>query len=527
MGGDFSALAYLEWRTQVNTWRQTLRTPAKLVMFLFGIAYFAFFVWLRFSNLQKHGVSKGLQEPYATLFFCGMLAFFVAVPGWVGARGSFRLFTSFADARFLVCSRLQENHVIPFMVLRGNLLAIIRFALIALFYALVFAVLGDPVPVMFGLLGTFAIGSAMPSFMFRVRVLLGTTTAYAFVGALSLVTLLPAAAIGAGALWAGAQPLAHWALALGFGRAVGALFSGNITALLAPYVIFLLLVIASFLGARDLYPELYAASLTGMNAVAQRGRGRASAVAAKASANLPKSAPSSAIPRGMSGAWAILWKDWVAFRRAIGGQWLLAIGSAVALGCGTIVGNLVRSPATSQFGDAALSTVLSTAFFIVSMMATIELQKDVGKPIWWLSTSSLRVRLYVWTLATGWRTMLPLALGMAAFGVASGNIGVAVAGVPATVVAIAFLRSIGIALYTIFPWNGGAGTVPGMLRMLLSVLAWVPPAIVLTLAAAISQQVVVGAIFAALAMLAEAALFLDFAAACIAGNGVAFAREAS
>ncbi len=526
MGEDFAALAYLEWRTQINTWRQMLRTPAKMLMLVFGIIYVGFFVWLRIANALKNGEPAGLQDPVATLVFCVivLLASFLA---WSGAGGSLRLFSSFADARFLVCSPLREELVIPFLVLRSNLLSIVRLAAIALVYALIFSSLGEPVGIAFTLLGLMLVGTALPSWVFRIRVRFGASVAYVVAGVLALVALVPAAAIGAGALWTGAQPLAHWALGFGYGRALGALLAGNIPALLTIYAIFVLLLIASFVGARDLYPELYAASLAGMNLVAQRSRGRTPAAFAKGPENLPTSVASSAVPRGMVGAWAILWKDWVAFRRIRRTQWLLAIGSAVAIGFGWIVGGLLRSPATAPLGYATLGGALPSAFLFVSLWATVELQTDVGKPMWWLSSSSLRIRLYVWTIATAWRTMLPLALSVAALGVGSGNIAIAIAGVPAAVVAIVFLRSIGIALYTLFPWNGGSGVVSGMMRMLLSLLAWIPPAIVLTVVVALSQQVVLGAIFAALAMLAEAVLFLDFAAARIAGNGVAFAREAS
>uniref|UniRef100_E6PG13 Uncharacterized protein n=1 Tax=mine drainage metagenome TaxID=410659 RepID=E6PG13_9ZZZZ len=526
MNGDFAALAYLEWRTRVNTLRETFRTPARLVMLVLGIGYYAFFMWLRIANARAHGSPQGIHEPYATLAFCGAILL-MALPAWTGARGVLKLFASFADARFLICSALREEHVIPFLVLRNNLFSIGRLAMLALLYALIFSTLGGLTGMMLGLLGLFLIGSVLSPFAFRMRVRFGAVVAHTLVVAIALVALVPAAAIGSGALWTGAQPLAHWALGLGFGRTLNALFAGNVPALLALYAVFVPLALASFVGARDLYPEIFAASYLGMKAVSQRSRGRARAFASRRSSDLPKTSLSSDIPRGMAGAWAILWKDWIGFRRVSGVQWLLGIGIAIGLGVGLTSGYLMRSPATSAIGLALLSMALFCEFAVISLLGTILLETDIGTPIWWLSTSSLRIRLYVWTAATAWRTILPLALGIAAYGFAVGNLAFVLLALPGAIVAIVLMRSIGIALYTIFPWNGGAGANAGMLRMLFSALALVPPAICFAVVVALTSDIAGGVLFGAIAALGETALFLEFASSRIAGNGVAMAREAA
>jgi len=526
VNGDFAALAYLEWRSRVNTLRETFRTPARLVMLVLGIVYYAFFLWLRIANARAHASPHGIHEPNATLVFCGILLLMVA-PAWTGARGVLKLFASFADARFLICSALREEHVIPFLVLRNNLFSIGRLAMLALLYALIFSTLGGLTGMTFGLLGFFLIGSVLSPFAFRVRVRFGAVVAHSLVVALALVALVPAAAIGAGALWAAAQPLAHWALGLGFGRLLNALFAGNLSALLALYALFIPLALASFVGARDLYPEIFAASYLGMKVVAQRGRGRATALASRTSSKLPRTSLSSAIPSGMAGAWAILWKDWIGFRRVSGVQWLLAIAIAIGLAVGLSSGYLMRSSDTSAVGAALLSMALFCEFAVVSLLGTILLESDLGMPLWWISASPLRIRLYVWTVATAWRTMLPLAIGIAAYGIVAGNASIALLAVPGAVLAVLLMRSIGIALYTIFPWNGGAGAISGMLRMLFSALALAAPAIAFAIATALTHDSAAGIVSAAIATLGETMLFLEFAISRIAGNGVAMAREAA
>ena len=526
MNGDWAALAYLEWRTRVNALRETLRTPSKLVFLILGVAYYAMFFWLRIENARVHGQSAGMHEPYPTLAFCGVLLL-MTVTAWTGARGVVKLFTSFADSRFLVCSRLREESVIPFLVLRKNLFAIGRLAIIALLYALIFSMFGGLAGMTFGLLGFFLVGSVLSSFAFRIRTRFGPAAAYGLVVAFALVALLPAAAIGMGALWTGAQPFAHWALALGFGRLLNALFAGNIAALLAVYAVFLGLAIASFVGARDLYPEIFAASYLGMKFVAQRSQGRAGALASRESSKLPKTSLSNGVPRGMAGAWAILWKDWIGFRRQNGAQRLFAFGILLGVAIGAVAGYLMRSPATTPAGSVVLAAALSCEFLVVSLLATVMLDADIGKPMWWISASPLRSRLYVWTAATVWRTILPLALGMAAYCIAVGNAAIALLALPGAVFAILVLRSIGIALYTVFPWNGGAGAISGMLRMLLSVLALAPPAIGFAIVAVPTHDVAAGIVLAAIVTLGETALFLEFAISRISGNGVAMARDAA
>ena len=526
MNGDIAALAYLEWRTRVNEWRETLRTPAKLVMLLLGVVYYAFFGMLRIEQARKHGESAGLHEPFATLASCAVLLIMM-IPAWTGARGVLRIFSSFADARFLICSPLREEIVIPFLVLRNNLFSIGRFATLALLYALIVPMAGGVVGMLFGILGMLLVGSVLGSLAFRIRTVFGAAVAHSLAVALALVALVPAAAIGAGALWAGAQPLAHWAVGLGLGRAIVTIFAGNPWALALLYALFVVLALLSFIGARDLYPEIYTASYLGMNAVAQRSGGRWSALASRSASKQPTIAVSNASPRGMTGAWAILWKDWVTFRRVGGAQWFLAIGTAVGLGIGIIAGELMRSPTTVVAGGMLLGTTLSSMFVSVSLMATFMLDTDIGKPIWWLSASSLRVRLYVWTVATAWRTTLPVAVGMTAFGIAFGNFAIALLAFPGAAVAIVFLRSIGVALYTIFPWNSGAASIAGMLRMLLSMLALVPPLLAFFVGTAVAQQVEFGVFCAAIVTIGETLLFLEFAAARITGNGAAIAREAT
>ena len=526
MRKDIAALAYLEWRMRVNAWRETLRTPSKLVMVILGIAYYAIFSVLRIINVRAHGDSGRLHEPFATLAFCAVLLFMV-MPTWAGARGVLKIFSSFADARFLICSPLREEIVIPYLVLRKSLFSIGRLAMMALLYAIIFPMVGGITGMLFGFLGLFLVGAVLGPFAFRVRTAFGASAAYCIAVVFALVAVVPAAAIGAGALWTGAQPLAHAAVHLGLGRAISAIFAGNLAAMSMLYALFVLLVLLSFFGARDLYPEIFHASYLGMAAVAQRNRGRGNAPTIRSASQLPKSAVSRTSPRGMTGAWAILWKDWVTFRRTIATQWMLAIGTAVALGIGIISGDLLRSPSTALAGGMVLSTALTSLFLSVSLVATVLLDNDIGKPMWWLSASSLRVRLYVWTAATAWRMILPLAVGLVAFGFASGDLTVALLAIPGAAVAIMFLRSIGTALYTIFPWNGGAGSTTGMLRMLLAMLALAPPTLAFIVGSAVAQQLWFGVFCAAIVTIGESALFLEFAVARIAGNGVSIAREAA
>ncbi len=526
MNGDWAALAYLEWRTQVHAFRESLRTPARVLLTVLGLVFYVALFELRVGNSRAHGASAGLPEPYATLAFCGLVLFMV-IPAWASARGVLKLFTSFADARLLICSPLREDRVIPFLVLRSNLFSIGRLAMLALLYALIFPTLGGVSGLALGFLGIFLVTAVLSPFVFRIRGNFGPAAAHGLVVALALVALVPSLAIGVGALWGGAQPLAHWAIGLGFGRVLNAVFAGDVSSLLALYTTFLALLLASFLGIRDLYPEIFAASYAGMAFAASGGSGRANTFAARGSSTLPKTAVSSAVPLGMAGPWAILWKDWIEFRRVKGVQWILAIAIVIGPSVGFSTGYLVRSPATSDVGFTMLSIALFCEFAVVSLLGTVLLEMDIGRPMWWIAASSLRSRLYVWTASTAWRTILPLGLGIAAYGFAVSSRTAVFLALPGALLAILLLRSVGVASYTTFPWNGGAGGNAGLLRMVFSAIALGPPAIAFALAAALTHDIAAGFVLGAIATLGETALFLEFAISRISGNGVAMAREAA
>ncbi|MGC8485668.1 MAG: putative ABC exporter domain-containing protein [Candidatus Baltobacteraceae bacterium] len=526
MMDDVAALAYLQWRAAVNSFRETLRAPARLVLLLLGILYYAFFVWLRLTEQRKGLPTTEVHEPFATPIACGILLF-IALPMWPGARGVLKLFASFAEARFLICSSLREEIVIPFLVLRNNLFSLVRLGLAALLYALIFGEFGGLVGMTLGLLGIFLVGSILGPFAFRVRLRLGARVAYVLLVTIATVAIVPALCVGVGALWSGAQPLAHWAIGLGFGRTLNAVLAGNPLALSALAAVFIALALASFVGARDLYPEIYNASYVGMKVLSQRGRRRGEPLTPRAASTLTKTARSYGAPRGMTGAWAIFWKDWVVFRRVSGARWLLAVGVGIGLGVGAISGYLDRSSATADVGITLFVSALSLALFMVVLMTTVMLDADIGMPLWWLSTDSLRARLYVWSVATGWRTMLPFAVGAAAYGLVSGNSALVLVALPAAAVVTIFLRSVGTALYTIFPGNGGVGPIVGMLRVVISLIALLPPALAFIFAMAFVRDPVFATFCAALVTIGESALFLEFAVARIAGNGIAIAREAA
>jgi hypothetical protein len=109
------------------------------------------------------------------------------------------------------------------------------------------------------------------------------------------------------------------------------------------------------------------------------------------------------------------------------------------------------------------------------------------------------------------------------------------AGVPAAVALVLYLRAVGLALYSLFPSTIDQRGPLAMVRMLLTYLLAAPPAVVcaaagfeLYRAGMAAPQALYAAVAAGIiTSLVETLALVAFAAARIAGQGVAFARAES
>jgi hypothetical protein len=269
-----------------------------------------------------------------------------------------------------------------------------------------------------------------------------------------------------------------------------------------------------YLGA-DAIPELYAASTRSFETIR---RNRSAIMGAVFKQNRTKSSPGW-IP---SGAWVLLWKDWLAFRRR---RWACVIWSlllTMSISLGSSMAALARTTHHESDGWSLLGIIISFVF-IVPLFASIGLADDVGKPLFWMTTRSLRQQLCVWTIGRSWRggTIVSAALLVAALGMGDTNAAVIVT--PASMILWFSLNAIGVALYAFFPHRMEGHGPLFLIRMIAATTLLLPCLIVSLLTLVMTQSAHLAMVLACIMLTAESLGSLELAARRLRQNGAAFA----
>jgi hypothetical protein len=270
------------------------------------------------------------------------------------------------------------------------------------------------------------------------------------------------------------------------GIAVNSLLHGSLFATIGLAVVVAVLIASIMILGDDALPELAAASQ--QNLAGQRRRSKP----ARLRFNAPKSVDASRIP---TGALALLWKDWVGFRRGHNSLrfWLIGCSAWALCGAGVAFGSLQWSDPSPLYTLASTTAVL--VLVIAPYSASVGLAADLSKPLFWLSRSSLRERLAAWTFGRAWRGGVALGLAPFVAGVATGDVQLAIISVPVTLTTFWSLQALGVGLYAIFP-NPIDARGPVMMLRLLVTLVYVLPACLVAGLSALSGS---GAYVAALA----------------------------
>jgi hypothetical protein len=222
-----------------------------------------------------------------------------------------------------------------------------------------------------------------------------------------------------------------------------------------------------------------------------------------------------------SGAWTILWKEWLATRRVAGGMRIPAIALLVAVLLGAAVGRLSREgPAVVGFLVGPLSYVVVFG----SLFTAYRMSGDLRKPIWWLSASTLRARFAVMLIARSLRTAIPISAGLLTASVVSGNIAFLFVGAPIAAAAIWAINAMALATYALIPGSSDMRGPGGCLRVIALFMMLIPIAIAAAVGGLATQSGVGSLVATVLTALAEGWLLLVFAASQLDGNGLAFAQ---
>jgi hypothetical protein len=438
------ALAYLELRYAKHQCESILRSPLRLAIwlpYLLSIGYIAF---LRLSTQHHRAfLHAGLQHPRLASVGGGLYLGMLGVTAGLAAAGRVTAFRSSAEAVLFSNAGVRPLTVALWLQLRKLALGSLRwFASLAYVFVVVAPQHASGGSVLRALLGAvFAVGVLMscelPAFLLARRTRLPIGIVPWFLAALGFSFALASAL--------GPRFRAPLVAALHFdpGDFATALLSGEIIPLLLLSALLAASLAAMLLLASDAIPELYAVTQRTL-AIRSRRRRFATettfrAVDAAAAARIP------------AGALALVWKDWVAFRRGRGTLRLWFAGAAfwTACGAGVAFASLRWDDATPLYSLAALSA--SLVFLSAPFGAAVGLAADLAKPIFWLSRAPLRSRIAAWTFARAWRGGTAIALGPLAAGVVSGDAVLASVALPLSLAGYWSLQALGVGLYAVFP----------------------------------------------------------------------------
>lgn len=503
-----------------NALRGLVRSPGRLSVW--GL----YAVWLVFSVYQRvayraHGGKPELfavAEPlasiaaFAFLFLCAELL-------RRGAVGRLAAFASRADARFLTAGRFSPRNVALWLQLRSSFTVIVRSLFLIVLYSVVLNRAGNAAALAFSMAGGAAILGALPIVGLAAGVRFREAASRAFF----IVELLSGAAVAGLALaflrasGVFASLPAH-VVQLRFGSAVNALVTGHAIALSLLLFCVAFLIVLAYASAGDLYPELYAASVRTFD---HGGRARAFAQG-KATDRYALHAADRSDTR-LSGAWIILWKEWLGFRRSKTARFSVGATFFICLAAG-VVGVFLRFGRIDATVLAGFIGPVASLVVVFTLMTSVSLATDLRKPLWWLGPDPLRVRLYAWVLSTTWRMSATALAAALTFAIAAARADIFGAVLPLALVVPITLRAIGLATYAVLPIPADQRGPLALLRMLIAI-ALILPASVAAVAAFIFLHSTAAAMFAAFVVLVlQDGGLIEFASWRMNGAGWSFAR---
>ena len=549
-------LLYLDAHILLNRIRTAARNPLRLI-------FWVLFLLLIVSSLQARTImndairSRPAPPPdagpfsiifdptpwlhVAATFLPGL--FLVAFGGF--AIGSCRqvlpAFRSAADARFLIGSALPPRLVVLWLIVRIVLSLSWRLPLVLVFFIVILPTSlgvsgGGGVRILLALLllsTTAALN--LPIFVGRQRRIGPNPALFGWllvvIGLASLAVVLVGLSPGPPRIASVLQPMAA---SLPPGSWLVGAFQGDGLGLLALVALAAGSLTLTWLVAGDVYPELWAASarvIVVRRAMRRRGpfmtpseHRRLLSEAGIADPRRRRRAMATAPSRGRwvpSGAWTILWKEWLATRRVAGGLRLPAIVLLLAVVLGAAIGAMTRSGVGAA--PFLLGPVGYAAVFL-SLFTAYRLSGDLRKPIWWLSASTLHTRLTVLLIARSLRFAVPITVGLLIASAVGGREAFVLVGAPIAVAALWALNAMAVATYAIIPGSSDMRGPGGCLRAVAFFIMLIPILIAAAVGGIAAQSGVGSLVAAVVTALAEGWLIVMFAAAQLDGNGLAFAQ---
>jgi len=436
------ALFYLELRYALHRAQGILRSPLRLLVWIPYLLLVVYFAGVRFARPHYGSTGFALLPSYSTVIAGGYLALLGTTLA-LAAGGRFAGLRSPAEAVLFSNARVRPLTLALWLQLRKLASSPMRW-IGGFIYLFGVAAPRDTSPIaiarallVVGLLVALAMGIELPAFLLgrgRARIplraggwaIVGIGAVYAIAGFLGNRLLEPL------------DRITH----VDPGSAVHALLQGDPRALFAILCILAALAGSVLILGDDALPELFAASL---GARANRTRRKRPAALDYVAPEIPRSV------RVPSASLALVWKDWVAFRRGRGTLRLWRLGAVAWFGCGIAAGL-----ANVQWNDPAPGLTLVTGSVVLVLViapfnASLGLAGELSKPIFWLNAASLRRCLAAWTAGRSWRGGIVLGLAPMGAGIVTDNATLIIFSLPLSLATYWSLQSLGVGLYAIFP----------------------------------------------------------------------------
>jgi hypothetical protein len=517
MGG----LAYLEWRYALHRAAAIARSPARLALWIGYAAFCGFLIYLRLQPSHRDAPNSWLVGSRADIVVSGyaVLSGFEIVRVIAFGQRIFA-FRNAAEAVLFSNAGIRPLYVALWLQLRklaasgGRWLASVAYWILIFFQH-------NAASVSLRLLLVSLLALAVFMSLDLPVFLLGRTRWRGTVLTLGCALLATGTAFGVLA-FAAPSRLAPVVRVLRFdpGVAFTSTLQGNGVGVLGLVALLAALACIVALLGDDALPELYATSqqklATRLRTRRASREGRSRLVASPVEAH-----------RIPAGAWTLVWKNWVAFRRGrLEVQyWLAECSLAMVVGTGIgIASRLTEGLSIVYSIGATAALVLLSILMLSPFAASLALASDLQKPLFWLSSAPLQTRIAAWTFARSWRGGLALACVPLAAGAAGGNLTLALAAVPATLATYSSLQALGVGLFALFPNPIDARGPMTFVRLFLTFVYCVPPVTLAILVGAFHAPPSVTALVCASAFALEGWVVLEIASLRFVERGALFAN---
>ncbi|GAC1312005.1 MAG: hypothetical protein NVSMB21_22120 [Vulcanimicrobiaceae bacterium] len=510
------ALLYLEARYAYHQCVAILRSPLRLAIWIPFAGSLVYLFYAR-SFPARGGTHVGLAAGQATAV-AGLYVGLLGVTVVLSALGHVAAFRSAAEAVLFTNAGIRPLTVAIWLHGRKLATSWTRWVGTLLYAFLIFAPrqLGAAATARALLATLFAIALQMalelPVFLLArgtLRLPIACTG-----GALALFGLAFAAA---GAL--GREPLLI-ALRLAHvdpGRATIAALDGEPFVLVVLAALLGVIVIAVRVLGDDAMPELYRASERSLRSMRERRSARPTVHFTSARTGRARRV------RVPAGALALIWKDWIAFRRgrAIYRLWLAGCVFWAACGAGVAL-------AIARYGDPTIVLTLVATTALMTLVAapfgaSLGLGADLAKPLFWLSSAPLRSRIVAWTFARAWRGAFAIALAPVVAGLLGRDVVLAIVAAPLVLATYWSLQALGVGLYALFPSPLDSRGPMMLVRTALSAAYALPAFAIAAIAAFLHGGPIVIALAISLTLAAEGWVVVVLASLRFAEHGAALA----